>query len=193
MTDVQIFSKGLTREEMISYTTCQKVSFYLAFIRIANEYAQDLQGNLANWEENGIWRPTGSVTKTTMDKTTICSTEGSIEGMRKLLPSNVNWFQAVDMCRQLDGRLHIDTTPESVLTSYSIVEKGERINPDRCARVWLGASDIQEEGVWRDSETNEVLDLRAFWGPGQPNGVRVQNCAGIWELVILLIIVSFLE
>lgn len=39
MTDVQIFSKGLTREEMISYTTCQKVSFYLAFIRIANEYA----------------------------------------------------------------------------------------------------------------------------------------------------------
>ena len=118
-----------------------------------------------------------------MDKTTICSTEGSIEGMRKLLPSNVNWFQAVDMCRQLDGRLHIDTTPESVLTSYSIVENGERINPDRCARVWLGASDIQEEGVWRDSETNEVLNIQDFWNAGQPNGVRIQNCAGIWELV----------
>ena len=26
------------------------------------------------------------------------------------------------------------------------------------------------------------LSCRSHWAPGQPNGVRVQNCAGIWEL-----------
>ena len=111
-----------------------------------------------------------------------------------LMPPLLNWFKARDLCRRFNGRLHIDNSAKSVRTrSFPLVEKGETFRPQRCRRVWLGASDLEEEGVWRDSETNEVLDLRAFWGPGQPNGVRVQNCAGIWELVILLIIVSFLE
>ena len=60
---------------------------------------------------------------------------------------------------------------------------GEKLFPERCARVWLGATDLEEEGVWRDAETNEVLDLNRFWNAGQPNGVRIQNCAGIWEMV----------
>lgn len=64
-----------------------------------------------------------------------------------------------------------------------MVEAGELMRPERCHRVWLGASDVEEEGVWRDSETGDILDIEEFWGPGQPNGVRVQNCAGIWELV----------
>ena len=67
--------------------------------------------------------------------------------------------------------------------SFPLVEAGELIRPERCHRVWLGASDVEEEGVWRDSETRDILDIEEFWGPGQPNGVRVQNCAGIWELV----------
>ena len=148
-------------------------------------YFKELEGNIASWKETSIWRPSGSVTKTTMDKRTICSKEGFKDEIMMLLPSNVNWFQAVDMCRKFDGRLHIDTTPESVLNSFSYVEKGERTNPARCARVWLGASDIQEEGVWRDSETNEVLNIQDFWNAGQPNGVRIQNCAGIWEFVCI--------
>ena len=77
-----------------------------------------------------------------------------------------------------------------------MVKYGETVaRPERCERVWLGASDFKEEvrtfstskcpilvkGVWRDSETDEILDIANFWGPGQPNGVRIQNCAGIWE------------
>ena len=63
-----------------------------------------------------------------------------------------------------------------------MVEAGELLRPQRCSRVWLGANDILEEGTWRDSESGEVLDIARYWGPGQPNGVRIQNCAGIWEL-----------
>ena len=86
--------------------------------------------------------------------------------------------------RRFGGRLHVDGNTLSVSKrSFPLVEAGELLKSDRCHRVWLGASDVEEEGVWRDSETGQILDIEQFWGPGQPNGVRVQNCAGIWELV----------
>ena len=59
------------------------------------------------------------------------------------------------------------------------------------------------QGTWKDANTGKVLDLTEFWAPGQvwhsfdnsfsescfaiqssspqPNGARVQNCAGIFE------------
>ena len=65
----------------------------------------------------------------------------------------------------------------------------------RCARVWLGANDLQEEvghppstrpqGVWRDSETDEVLDLAKFWGPGQ---VTTELAMIIFRLSVYLIL-----
>ena len=86
--------------------------------------------------------------------------------------------------RRFGGRLHVDGNTLSVRKrSFPLVEAGELLKPERCHRVWLGASAVEEEGVWRDSETRDILDIRELWGPGQPNGVRVQNCAGIWELV----------
>ena len=98
------------------------------------------------------------------------------------------------------GRLHIDTSSSvEGLESIAMVHDGKKLwrdnqfddqiikgnkkYPGRCKRVWLGATDLEEEGVWRDSETEEVVDLSPFWSAGQPNGVRIQNCAGIWELV----------
>ena len=101
-----------------------------------------------------------------------------------LMPSEVQWQMAADACQRYGGRLHIDTSAESVQQgTVPLIEKGETLSPDRCARVWLGASDIEEEGVWRHPD-GDILDLSKFWVKGQPNGVRVQNCAGIWEMVI---------
>ena len=60
---------------------------------------------------------------------------------------------------------------------------GEKKFPERCKRVWLGATDLEEEGIWRDSETDEVVDLAQLWNAGSPNGGTIQNCAGIWESV----------
>ena len=119
----------------------------------------------------------------------ICSTEGSKEGILMLVPSKLTWPQSVDFCRQFGGRLHIDETAESVERSFALVEKGEKSFGSRCERVWLGASDVQEEGIWRDSETKQILNITDFWNEGQPNGVRIQNCAGIYELVSILILV----
>ena len=101
-----------------------------------------------------------------------------------IMPSNGNWYHGRELCRRFGGRLHIDPDLESAQNrTIPMVEAGERLRPPRCVRVWLGASDTEQEGEWRDSETGEIIDIASLWTPGQPNGVRVQNCASIWEFV----------
>ena len=104
------------------------------------------------------------------------------------------------IANRFGGRLHIDSGKSSPpLESIDLVNKGknqkqplsiknthspgEKNFPERCKRVWLGATDLEEEGIWRDSETNKLVDLSQFWNAGSPNGGTIQNCAGIWELV----------
>ena len=41
---------------------------------------------------------------------------------------------------------------------------------------WLSLTDTLEEGVWRHQKTGQVATF-TDWGPGQPNGRQVQNCA----------------
>ena len=112
-----------------------------------------------------------------MDKKNICSAEGSSDAILMLMPSQSTWIQAQEMCNRFSGRLHIPSTLESVQQALSIVERSERSG--KCSKVWLGATDEEEEGVWRDYESNEVVDLSSFWKQGQPNGDKIQNCLGI--------------
>ncbi|KAJ8307680.1 hypothetical protein KUTeg_014761 [Tegillarca granosa] len=53
--------------------------------------------------------------------------------------------------------------------------------------IWLDGNDIKQEGKWIWSYNNEPINL-AFWGPGEPNGKRSENClmilkygADIWK------------
>ena len=115
-------------------------------------------------------------------KDDICSATGPEGGERMIFPPRISWWKAGDLCRRFGGRLHIDDSAAAAEETFAMVEAGELVRPLRCRRVWLGAEDNDEEGIWRDSESGEVLDLSQFWVPGTPNGVRIQNCAGIWEL-----------
>lgn len=143
-----------------------------------------LYGDIASWDQKEIWEPVGNVTSTMIDRREICSRVGSLEGILMIMPSNGNWYHGRELCSRFGGRLHIDNSLKSAQNrTVAMVEDGERIRPARCVRVWLGASDTEQEGEWRDSETGEILDIAAFWTPGQPNGARVQNCASIWEFV----------
>ena len=139
------------------------------------------------------------MTSRKMSKEDICNQEGPKDGTLMLLPPALDWPGGRDLCRRFlitrlpqlvhlisrfGGRLHIDSNKHSVEhRSYAMIAYGEDTRPERCKRPWLGASDIEEEGVWRDSETNDILNIDDYWGPGQPNGERIQNCAGIWEYV----------
>lgn len=132
-----------------------------------------------------MWETSGNVTMIEkMDKHKICSGEGSDEGTLMLMPSQLDWFHSRDLCRKFGGRLHVDKSLSSAKNrTIAMVERGETLRPDRCVRVWLGATDLEEEGIWKDSENNEILDVSEYWTTGQPNGVRVQNCLGVWEFV----------
>ena len=42
--------------------------------------------------------------------------------------------------------MHIDSSNEDVMETIALVKYGETVaRPERCRRVWLGASDIAEE------------------------------------------------
>ena len=102
---------------------------------------------------------------------------------------------------------------EEVGRSTALVAAGEGINPDRCQRVWMGATDEEEEVKFKHVNTicpycptgsmeglgdRRCPRSRGTLGPRtgaaaatgntgfQPNGVRLQNCAGIWNSVRFL-------
>ena len=94
------------------------------------------------------------------------------------MPSEVQWQMAADACQRYGGRLHIDTSAESVKQrTVPLIEKGETLSPDRCARVWLGASDIEEEGVWRHPD-GDILDLSKFWSRDNQMGSEFKIVQG---------------
>ena len=39
----------------------------------------------------------------------------------------------------------MDVTEEEVMKSFAMVEAGELARPERCKRVWLGATDLERE------------------------------------------------
>ena len=126
----------------------------------------------------------GSVKQLQKEKSEICYDSDAEDDIMILMPSHLNWFKSRDLCRRFGGKLHVDKTEQSVEEKSSkLVANGEKLKPGRCGRVWLGATDLQEEGVWRDSEKGEILKIDNFWAPGQPNGEKLQNCLGIYELV----------
>ena len=180
------FSPGFSQIERCKNTPCV-YRFHSVYRKtyVLNSHLKDLEGDIARWSDQSIWKGSSNeVKKFSLNKEEICNTGGATQDILMLMPSRVSWPDAREACRRFGGRLHIDRSEESVRTrTFPLIAKGEREFPDRCIRVWLGASDIKEEGVWRDSENDKVLDISKFWVDGQPNGVRVQNCAGIWELV----------
>ena len=99
---------------------------------------------------------------------------------------SLNWFESNQFCKSLGGRLNLATSQGWFNKTYDMLINSEKNNPQRCLRTWMGASDEQEEGVWRDSESGKIVNISKFWYPGQPNGLRRQNCLGIWVTVSII-------
>ena len=59
------------------------------------------------------------------------------------------------------GHLQTDLSVEDVLVTAAMVEAGEGARLDRCERVWLGTSDLEEE-VEYQTLLNKCLTLRVF-------------------------------
>ena len=74
---------------------------------------------------------------------------------RRLIEQLTNFFQNTAM-EKVDGKLMPSRTG--------------------CGHYWVPYTDIQEEGVWRNSYTNQPMNI-TDWGGKEPNGKRTENCA----------------
>ncbi|XP_047494212.1 uncharacterized protein LOC125042554 [Penaeus chinensis] len=46
--------------------------------------------------------------------------------------------------------------------------------------LWVGYSDVREEGVWEDSGTGQKLSYPGSWNTYEPNGYREENCVSMF-------------
>jgi hypothetical protein len=88
----------------------------------------------------------------------------------KVVLKRGKWREALGACQKAGGHLVIAETKEEMTFLKKLAGKG---------RLWVGASDVQNEGDWRWLSGKSVPRLPSYWVPGQPNGKRDQNIASL--------------
>lgn len=81
-----------------------------------------------------------------------------------------NWIAAEDFCREEGGHL------ATVNTDATMDFLFESMKTNNIASwVWIGGSDIEEEGVWKWADSTPWEDK--FWAPGEPsNAGNNEDC-----------------
>ncbi|XP_076091117.1 perlucin-like [Mytilus galloprovincialis] len=81
-----------------------------------------------------------------------------------------NWLDAESSCRAHNARL---AEVQSKAQSDYLINMSISVGPGQS--YWLGARDDIIEGTWIWASTDEVVTY-TNWFPGEPNGVRGENC-----------------
>ena len=76
VTDVQVFTRMLSDQEAIGYTTC----------------TSKLTGDLGRWDDKTMWETIGDVGETVVDYNTICEKQGALEIKVLLFPAWHNYL-----------------------------------------------------------------------------------------------------
>ena len=79
---------------------------------------------------------------------------------------NKNWIDSENACMDLGGHLaSIHSKDENSFVKSMLDGRYE---------YWIGLNDRDEEGnfIWTDGSAVAFTD----WGPGEPNGQRMENC-----------------
>ncbi len=84
-----------------------------------------------------------------------------------------SWENALDFCESMGGSLAVPTDEDE---QNFLVDRAFEMLADNW---WIGANDIENEGVWTSPDGVELTYLP--WADGQPNGDETQNCVVIDE------------
>jgi hypothetical protein len=108
----------------------------------------------------------GDVSKTTPKATVLAVCGVEFKGHRYLaIASNVNWKEAVVLCKKMGGHLaYVETADEAIFLAKNF--RGY---------LWVGATDAHKEGDWRWGNRKSVA--RNLWGKNEPNGRGGENYA----------------
>ena len=160
LADFNMWSKALSLEEMKDFTSCNKM----------------LKGDLVNWDRS-IWNLTNM---TIINKTTreLCvpPRPGHV-----LFPEKRNITTAVSICSQMRGKVSVIKSRETQTEMNDRIRDVKSCDRGGQARYWTGWADYDEEGVYQDVNTGEILTNRHFktWMVGKPNGDKAENCAAV--------------
>ncbi len=160
-TDVNIWDRALSQDEVSSWTTCNNFE----------------KGNVINWDtvELQLWNMTDSE----MPIESICY---PISPGDVLIPSPRNFDSLIDLCQKFHGEVSVVTSSEqhSKLTSTYKDSAASCTNP--YDGYWVGWWDRPSEGRFVDVNSMSSLAPDGYqpWFLGEPNGREQENCAISW-------------
>ena len=97
---------------------------------------------------------------------------------RFLYSPKLDYFESVSGCRKFQHSSAYGPSSQPEYLEYRdwFLAINTASGGDSFHDHWLPFSDKAVEGVWRHEETGQLAQF-TDWGPGQPNGRAVQNCA----------------
>ncbi|ROT67194.1 putative glutamate-gated chloride channel isoform X1 [Penaeus vannamei] len=156
-------------------------------VRELSDCTLDLGGDLVSWE--GEWNLT-EVTVENIPNSKVCDKDE--DNTTYILLALQSFPSAASTCKAMGGYIPAPTTVPASWTlaltllpsQPGIMSTHDLIKPysDRCngGRLFVGGTDEAKEDEWRDAFTGELLAFPEredpFWGSGEPNGWRFQNC-----------------
>ncbi|XP_022308519.2 perlucin-like isoform X1 [Crassostrea virginica] len=88
--------------------------------------------------------------------------------------TTTNWYEAGNACTLFHSKL---AEPRTVADINFLKSHSQSLG----RTMWIGVSDIIEEGRWEYTSTQEVVSHTDF-SPGQPeNGRTEENCIALWR------------
>ena len=164
VTDLQIYSRELSEKEMVGFTTCESVQ----------------EGDVVSWDKDQF------VLNGTKSEVEILDTEADVcRNMRTnsslvFVPIKQSFDpDGLRMCGKLSGRAagHVSKQDLDGIVRYlrqkNIMERKICQSPVKgknntvMIESWLASDDKEEEGVWRDWYTDDLVEHMP-WGPNRP-------------------------
>ena len=178
LTDIQIYGKSLTTEDMHEITSC----------KLSKE------GDIYSWNADD-WEPFDKELQ--KNKTTAVQYRKVKVQLKSLckeaekytyFPDLYSLSGSVDLCRRFGGKLIDVSTSAKANAVAMFVGKKVKENPkfaeieDRLSSFTM-YNDEEEFNVWRHRDTDELPSDPLIWNIGEPNGGMLANCA---ELMVQL-------
>ena len=172
VTDLQIFGRILSDQEMEEITGCKSRK----------------DGDILSWD-SARWIMSGTnqnITKESLDwKTFICKSPNK---SYHIIPKKINFIsESLDVCKKFSAQLagHKNKVEFAEMTQYlssdNVLEAKQcwsRIRQEDNSlelSTWLAADDFQQEGVWTNWYSREVVS-HLPWAKNRPYNVRTYNC-----------------